>query len=87
MLTRSLKRVALWINLQQGIDRAQIQVTLRVPHQCALHMARQIKLDIRRQSERRCPSGRSVAVSQAGVNDLISPSILLVTASSQRVAA
>ena len=42
-----------------------------LPHQCALHTARQNKFDIRRHTERRRRSGSSVAVSQAGVKDLI----------------
>ena len=50
------------IKLKTGLD---------VPHQCALHTARQNKFDIRRHTERRRRSGSSVAVSQAGVKDLI----------------
>jgi hypothetical protein len=60
--------------LQQGFDQGQIQeetIALRAPHPCARHTARQNKEDIRRHSERRWRDHSSVAMSQAGVNDLI----------------
>jgi hypothetical protein len=41
------------------------------PHQTAMRTARRSKWEIRRHSERRCLNDSSVAVSQAGVNDLI----------------
>jgi hypothetical protein len=44
---------------------------LRVPYPYARRTARQNKEDIRRHSERRWRDDSSVAMSQAGVNDLI----------------
>jgi len=56
------------------LDLGQIQEetsALRVPYPYARHTARQNKEDIRRHSERRWRDDSSVAMSQAGVNDLI----------------
>jgi hypothetical protein len=59
---------------EQALGQGQIQEetgALRVPYLYARHTARQNKEDIRRHSERRWRDDSSVAVSQAGVNDLI----------------
>ena len=59
------------LSAKSGSGRNRRDGRSTAPHQTAMRTARRSKWEIRRHSERRCLNDSSVAVSQAGVNDLI----------------